>query len=99
MARLHGSRGALYASITSGGTAEPIAFLNAWEISFETDKVDVTAFGDSNHIYVSGLPDASGTFGGFYDDATPQLYTAAQDGVGNQVGWCVPRGGIEPCWH
>lgn len=81
MARLHGSRGRLYAAIASGGTAEPIAFLNSWEMSFETEKADVTAFGDTNKVYVSGLPDASGSFAGWYDDATEQLYTAATDGV------------------
>lgn len=81
MARIHGRNGALYAGIASGGTAEPIAFLSGWSISFEVDKADVTAFGDTNKTYVSGLPDASGDFSGFYDDATAQLYTAASDGV------------------
>jgi hypothetical protein len=61
--------------------AEPVAFLSSWSISFEVDKAEVTAFGDSNKVYVSGLPDASGEFGGFYDDATVQTYTAAVDGL------------------
>jgi len=81
MARIHGRSGRLYSSITSAGTAEPIAFLNQWSIDFSVDFVDVTAFGDGNKIYVSGLPDAQGSFAGFYDDATAQLYTAATDGV------------------
>lgn len=81
MARLHGRAGRFYAGITSTGTAEPIAFLNNWSIEFAVDFVEVTAFGDSNKIYVSGLPDAQGSFGGFLDDATQQLYTAASDGV------------------
>lgn len=81
MARLHGRAGRLYVNITSGGTAEPIAFLNSWDINFSVDNVDVTAFGDSNKVYVAGLPDASGSFSGFYDDGTAQLYTAASDGV------------------
>jgi hypothetical protein len=68
-------------SITSGGTAEPIAFLNSWSINFQTDKAEVTAFGDANKVYVAGLPDASGEFSGFYDNATAQTYTAATDGV------------------
>lgn len=67
--------------IASGGTAEPVAFLSSWSIEFETDKEEVTAFGDTNKIYVAGLPDASGEFSGFYDDATAQTYTAATDGV------------------
>lgn len=71
----------MYAGIASGGTAEPVAFLAKWQIDFTTDKTDVTAMGDTNKTYVSGLPDSKGTFNGWYDDATAQLYTAAQDGV------------------
>lgn len=82
MARVHGRRGRLYAGIASDtASAEPITFLNSWSIDFTTDKVDVTSFGDTNKVYVSGLPDASGSFGGFYDNATAQLYTASQDGL------------------
>lgn len=51
-----------------------------WSINQVTDKSEVTAMGDSNKVYVSGLPDASGEFSGFYDDATAQTYTAATDG-------------------
>jgi hypothetical protein len=61
--------------------ATPVAFLNAWEINAETDKEDVTCFTDPNKIYVVGLPDASGSFGGFYDDGTVQTYSAASDGI------------------
>lgn len=81
MARLHGRNMRLYAAVASGGTAEPIAFLNKWSISASTDDAEVTAFGDANKIYVAGLPDASGSFAGFYDDSTAQFYTAALDGV------------------
>jgi hypothetical protein len=34
---------------------------------------------------VSGLPDTKGAFGGFYDTATAQLYTAATDGVARKM--------------
>lgn len=68
-------------NLTSGGTAEPVAFVRSYNFSAATDKVDVTAFGDSNKIYVAGLPDASGSFEFWYDDATVQSYTAAVDGV------------------
>jgi hypothetical protein len=67
--------------ITSAGTAEPLAFQNAWTLNQSTDKQDVTALGDTNKVYVAGLPDASGTFAGFWDEATQQAYTAAADGV------------------
>ena len=82
MARVHGRRGRLYAGIASDtATAEPIVFLSSWSIDFTVDKVDVTAFGDTNKVYVSGLPDASGSFGGFYDTATAGMYSASQDGL------------------
>lgn len=81
MARIHGRNGRVYMALASGGTAEPVAFLSGWSINFAVDKVDVTSFGDPNKIYVAGLPDASGDFAGFYDDATTQVYTAASDGI------------------
>lgn len=81
MARIHGQRGRLYVNIASGGTAEPIAFLNSWSLNFATDTVEVTAFEDTTKVYVAGKPDASGQFGGWYDTATAQTYTAATDGV------------------
>jgi len=68
-------------ALTSGGTAEPVAFQAEWAINFSTPKIDVTAFGDTNKVTVNGLPEATGTFSGFYDDATAQTYTAAIDGV------------------
>ncbi len=81
MARLAGRSGRIYMNLTSGGTAEPVTFLNNWSLAFNTGKIDVTAFGDTSMIYVSGLPDAQGAYAGFYDDATVQMYTAAVDGV------------------
>jgi hypothetical protein len=80
MARKHGKSGRLYVDMAGGGLASPVAFLSKWTVDFATDKVDVTGLGDTNKVYVSGLPDSKGTFAGFYDDATDQLYTAAQDG-------------------
>jgi hypothetical protein len=68
-------------ALASAGTAEPLNFQAKWSINAATDKDEVTALGDGNKIYVAGLPDASGDFSGFYDDATVQTYTAATDGV------------------
>jgi hypothetical protein len=81
MARIAGRNGRLYMNLTSGGTAEPVTFLNSWALNFSTEKIDVTSFGDTSMVYVAGLPDAQGTYAGFYDDATVQMYTAATDGV------------------
>jgi len=71
----------IYLALTSGGTAEPLAFMSKWSISNATETIDVTAFGDDNKVYVAGMRDASGDGSGFYDDATVQTYTAASDGV------------------
>ena len=82
MARIHGRRGRLYVGLASdSATPSPVSFLNQWAVEFTVDKADVTCFGDGNKTYVSGLPDASGTFAGFYDTDTAQLYTASQDGL------------------
>lgn len=82
MARIHGRRGRVYLGVANDtASAEPIPFFNTWSINFSVDKAEVTAFGDSNKVYVAGLPDASGAFAGFYDDATAQTYTAATDGL------------------
>jgi hypothetical protein len=71
----------IYCAIASGAAASPIAYMTDWNINFTVDQPEVTAFGDANKIYVSGLPDASGDFTGFFDDASRQLYTAARDGI------------------
>jgi hypothetical protein len=68
-------------ALASAGTAEPLQFQAKWSISFQTDKAEVTALGDTNKVYVAGLPDASGDFSGFYDDTSVQSYTAATDGA------------------
>ena len=82
MARNHGRRGRLYVGIASdSAAAEAVAYLSKWSVSFSTDNVDATANGDTNKVYLAGLPDASGSFSGFYDDASAQTYTAAADGL------------------
>lgn len=82
MARIHGRKGRVYLGLADeAAVATPVPFLASWSISFATEKADVTAFGDNNKVYVSGLADASGDFSGFYDDATAQTYTAAVDGL------------------
>ena len=79
---IHGRKGRLYVGIASDGAdASPVANLSKWSLDFSTDDVEVTVFGDTNKVYVSGLPDASGSFSGFYDSASAQLYTSATDGL------------------
>lgn len=79
--RIHGRNGMVYVSLTNGTAATPIAFQSDWTMSFVVAKIDVTAMGDANLIWVPGLPDASGDFNGWYDDSTSQSILAAIDGL------------------
>lgn len=70
MARFHGSKGSVEMEPSGSPGGSPlaeIASLNAWTLSMARDRVDVTAFGDTNKQYVQGLADIKGTFGGFWD--------------------------------
>lgn len=80
MGRLHGRNGMVYLALTSTGSAQPLAYVADWTMNFAVAKVDVTALGDSNLVWVAGLPDATGDFTGFMDTATSQTYQAAIDG-------------------
>jgi hypothetical protein len=71
----------VYLGVTTGAAAQPAAYLSDWTVNMTTQKVDVTALGDSNITYVAGLPNADGDFTGFFDTATAQTYVAAQDGL------------------
>jgi hypothetical protein len=71
--------------VTNGTAASPCAFQASWTLNKVVNKQDVTAFGDGNLVYVAGLPDASGDFGGFWDDSTAQTYTAATDGLARNL--------------
>ena len=81
MSRIHGRNGQVYLGIASGSSASPLPFQASWTINMTVNKSDVTSFGDGNTVYVAGLPDSSGDFGGFLDDATSQTYIAAVDGL------------------
>lgn len=79
--RIHGRNGIAYISPTNGAAASACAFLADWTINMTVDKVEVTAMGDKQKVYVAGLPDAAGDFSGWYDDATSQTYISATDGL------------------
>jgi hypothetical protein len=46
-------------------------------LNMTKDKVEVTAFGDTNKRYVVGLKDFAADFSGFWDDATDKLFDVA----------------------
>jgi hypothetical protein len=67
--RLHGSRGQVQLDPLGGAALVPVASLNKWDLDISRDHVKVTAFEDLNQVYVDGLPDIKGTYGGFFDPA------------------------------
>ena len=81
MARVGGRFGRVYVGATTAAAASPVPFIGSWTLGATTDKIDVTAMQDTNKVVVAGLPDASGEFGGFFDDASNNLYAAATDGL------------------
>lgn len=81
MARLHGRKGRVYLDVAGTGTATPLPFIASWSVTMATDTDEVTSLEDGTKVYVAGLPDASGEFGGFFDDSSNQTYTAAVDGI------------------
>jgi hypothetical protein len=83
MARYHGKAGIVYASTSGSGTATNVASLTEWSINATTDKVETTAFTDTSKNYVQGLPDAQGSFSGFWDDSESKVFAGSRsaDGV------------------
>lgn len=78
MAILSGRNGQV---LYDSGPASPtnptaIASINAWKLSLKTDYEEVTAFGDTNKVYVPGLRDISGSFSGFWNSAELTLIHA-----------------------
>ena len=72
-----GRNGVVYMSTSASGTASQVIKLTQWTLDQSTDKIDVTAFGDSNKTYVQGLKDLQGSFSGFFDDTESKPFTAA----------------------
>lgn len=85
MARIAGRNAAIYVGVTTSAAASPLTFQNSWSMSFEVEKIDVTAFGEQTKAYVAGIADASGEFSGFYDDASNQTLAAALDGLSRRL--------------
>jgi hypothetical protein len=63
---------------TGAGPGVLIVSMNGWKLSQKTDKTNVTCFGDTNKVYVPGLPDISGTLKGFWNSVERTIFEAAQ---------------------
>ncbi len=86
MARVHGRFARLYVATTSAGSASPLLNAGTWTINLSTDRVEVTAFGDTTKQYVAGLADGTLSYTGYADDtAGSQLIEAAIDGIARKV--------------
>jgi hypothetical protein len=72
MARRHGSKGSVEMDPTGGSTAVPVASLNSWSLDMARDRADATCFGDTNKVWVQGLPNIEGEIGGIWDEAASQ---------------------------
>lgn len=64
--------------VISPGGYVSIASINSWTLSLKTDYEDVSCFQDANKVYIPGLPDVSGTFGGFFNLADLTILHATQ---------------------
>lgn len=83
MARKHGKSGQVLMDIggspgspVGGSPYAPVAIadLNAWTLEMTRERVPVPAFGDTNIIRVTGLPDFSGTIGGWWNSASSPAF-------------------------
>lgn len=81
MARAHGRNGNLYLGLVDASAQpQPVLYANKMTVSNSQDSAEVTGYGDTNKVYLVGLPDNTISFEGFWDDAT-SLKAAASDGV------------------
>lgn len=82
MARYAGRSGVVYMGATPAGPATLVIGLTNWSYNAATDKIEVTAFGDGNKIYVQGLPDRTGSISGFWDNTETKPFAAGDATAG-----------------
>ena len=85
MSAYPGRNGVIYISTTASGTATNVIKMNKWSLNRQTDKIEITAFGDANKTYVQGLADLQGAFSGFWDDTETKPFSAAASSDGCKV--------------
>lgn len=82
--RLHGKNGRIQMDAAGGSSVVTLGDLDAWTLDMSTDRTDATAFGDTNKHKVSGLPDFSGSIGGFWNalaSSSPAYFAAVLAGI------------------
>ena len=97
--RIHGKRGAVEMDETSPfATHTPVADISAFTLNLTTEKVPVTAFGDTNVVKVTGLPDFAGTLAGWWnEDTTPRIFDVVLAGL--PVGLKLIPDSASPTFH
>lgn len=86
MARQVGRNARLWASLTNGGKAVPIADTTGWDVNQTRTKIDQTCQGDNSKVYGTGLPDGQGSYSGIFNDtATAASIAAALDGLSRTI--------------
>lgn len=98
MAKYPGRNGVVYISTTGSGNASLMIGLTEWSLNRATDKIEVTAFADTNKTYVQGLPDVSGSFRGFWDNTDTKLFTAAASTDGCKI-YLYPSSNATGSYH
>lgn len=78
MAKYHSKQAALYMSTSGSGTAAPLAGTYSFTLNKTVDRVEVTAFGDTNKTYVQGFPDVTGDFSVRFDDTDDTYFDASE---------------------
>jgi hypothetical protein len=96
--RFHARDGLLYVGALTGSTATLATFISSFTLDAKADRVDVTAFGDTNRQYVQGYGDAQGTFEGFRESGAVQIFKAAEDGEDRAVYFYEDRGTMTSYW-
>jgi hypothetical protein len=77
MAREHGINGQVQFDTAGGSSLVIVGDLNSWTLNMGKDRQVVTAFNDTNVRRVTGLPDFSGTMGGWWNaDSSPAFFDA-----------------------
>ncbi len=87
MAARHGRNGRIMLDTSSAGNGSAVAISkkNKWSVDGSVDKVDTTSFGDTTKTNVTGLPNNSGDFGGFWDDSDTLIFNSWGSSVARKL--------------
>jgi len=82
--RLHGKTGQVQMDPAGGSTLVTLGDTNSWSLDASTERVDVTAFGDTNKQKRAGLPEYGGNLGMWWNAVAtsgPRYFAAILAGI------------------